>query len=116
MLHFHLTRYWFDRFKKGLKTTEYRVANARNSRMLQNAFIKHGASLSCALLLVACDIPCKLYCGYPKSNDLSRVLVGRVVVVRLVPLSSLPKAEQEFFGSRGIGDDKTLFYAIHMEF
>jgi hypothetical protein len=46
---------------------------------------------------------------------MSRILNGYVVGVRLFPLSSLPVAEQDFFGSRGIGDPKTLFYAISLE-
>ena len=116
MLRFHLTRYWFDRFKNGFKAIEYRVANARNSRMLKKVLDKYGFSLSGVLCLLKCDIPCKLYCGYPKSTDLDRVLIGRVVMVKLVPLSCLPKVEEEFFIRSGIDDSKTLFYAFRVEF
>lgn len=112
MFHFHLTRYWFNQFKKGLKTTEYRVANPREIARLNKecAFSTNDGN----------RIPCRLYCGYPKKDDSERILDGFVCGAHFVQLYNLPQAEKCFFLDKTDPDyrinDNTLFVAYYLEF
>ena len=108
MFHFHLTRYWFDQFKKGLKTTEFRVATPREVNRLNK---------QCSLTKFGCPIPCRLYCGYPKKCDSDRVLDGFVSRARFVSFCELPQVEKRFFLDKDrFINDNTFFVAYYLEF
>lgn len=111
MLHFHLTRYWFDQYKNGFKSIEYRVATPREENLLNNQF---------ALVKFGDHISCRLYCGYPRKGDLDRILDGFVRGVRFVRLCDLPQAEKRFFLNKTDSvfciNDNTLFFAYELEF
>lgn len=112
MLHFHLTRYWFDQFKNRNKFCEYRVATSREIKRLNKecAFSTNDGK----------RIPCRLYCGYPKQGDSERVLDGFVCGARFIQLCNLPMAEKCFFLDKDSPEyritDNTLFVAYYLEF
>lgn len=101
MFHFHLTRYWFEQFRDGYKSFEYRVATPREVvRLNRECFGRD-------------RIPCRLYCDYPKKDDSSKILNGFVNGARFVRLYDLPQAEKQFFLNRTDDEnrinDNTLF-------
>lgn len=111
MFHFHLTRFWFDKFKNGLKTIEYRVSTPREETRLNN---------QCSMVKFGEFIPCRLYCGYPKKGDSERIIDCFVRSAHFVRLYDLPQAEKRFFLSKTDSEyrinDNTLFIAYYLEF
>ena len=59
MYHFHLTKYWFDKFKDGSKSVEYRFYTERLKKQIFKDMRSACSSWSSA----------RLYCGYPKKDD-----------------------------------------------
>lgn len=86
MYHFHLTKYWFDKFKDGSKSVEYRFYTERLKKQIFKDMRSACSSWSSA----------RLYCGYPKKDDSSRILRAKVVCINFPLWYQLPADVREF--------------------
>lgn len=86
MWHFHLSHYWFDKIKNGSKKIEYRLLTDRLKRQLAKDSLRPGGWSKI-----------RFYCGYPKKDDLSKILDASLYVVNYVYFYELPSDVRAFF-------------------
>lgn len=94
MIHLHLTKFWFNEIKYGNKVCEYRRVTPR----LRSLISRELASPN--------PLTVRLYCGYPKSTDIERIMTFFIRDINIVEGSQLNTRVKRFFDA----PSDALFY------